>query len=91
MVPVDESEEQGTSTSVVPKELFANSGMGATVIPSEPGRRLMWAREILVQALGEVRVGFGRGGGLVGVELAGLVEGVGRELGVMRSVGGGGR
>jgi len=48
----------------------------------------MWAREILVQALGEVRIGFGKrgdGGGLVGVELAGLVEGVGREIGLMRS------
>ncbi|KAL7409501.1 hypothetical protein BDY24DRAFT_214933 [Mrakia frigida] len=86
VVPAPEVAASSKGKSVVPKELFARGG-GAG-IPDEPARRLMWAREILVQALGEVRIGFGKkgdGGGLVGVELAGLVEGVGREIGLMRS------
>lgn len=53
-------------------------------LPAEPGRRLVWAREIILQALEESRIGYGRRGGLVGRELEGLAEGVGRELGVLR-------
>jgi hypothetical protein len=73
------------TSSLVPIELRRE----AVEIPEEPVRRLVWAREILMQALGEIRIGFGKGGGLVGKELEGLAEGVGREIGALRSAAGG--
>lgn len=71
---------------MIPEELLIS--LGKTRVPEEQTRRLIWAREVLVQALGEVKVGFGKsgaGGGVVGGEIAGLVEGVGREIGMLRS------
>jgi hypothetical protein len=80
----DEADDEGES-SLVPIELRRE----AVEIPEEPVRRLVWAREVLMQALGEIRIGFGKGGGLVGKELEGLAEGVGREIGALRSAAGG--
>lgn len=54
----------------------------APFLPRELAGRLHLARETLVKALSELRVGFGAegGGGMVGRELVVLVEGVTREM-----------
>lgn len=73
--PLDSS---GGRPSLLPDTLFRT---GPPSIPLSPLGRLTMAREALLTALEELRVGFGKpDGGLVGREVAGLVEGVGREI-----------
>jgi len=49
-------------------------------LPVDVTGRMGVARETLVKALAELRIGFGRSGGLVGKELEYLVEGISREM-----------
>lgn len=74
LVPIPDDKP---SRTLLPDELFPH---GRPAISDAPVGRLVMAREVLVKALDELRVGFGGDGGLVGFELRGLVEGVGREV-----------
>lgn len=77
LLPVP-SQDGGSSASkrisIVPPRLRFN-------IPEEDGQRLRLAREVLLQALWELRIGFGSKGGLVGRDVEGLLEGSEREIG----------
>ena len=69
--------------SLLPETLFrpTTTLRHRPVFPSSPLGRLTTAREALVVALAELRIGFGAPeGGRVGREVAGLIEGVEREL-----------
>lgn len=81
LVPTVPEDDPSTTTarSIVPDELFASTG-GRPSVPSSPVGRLTMARDVLLRALVELRVGFGGEGGLVGREVGALVEGVEREV-----------
>jgi len=52
----------------------------SAVIPAQAADRLGLARETLMMALRELRIGFGKTGGLVGKEVEGILEGLVKEM-----------
>lgn len=71
--------------SIVPDELRALVPEARAKLALDGWLRLAWARDILTQAVRELRVGFGKNGGAVGGEVAGLLEGTEREIEALRS------
>lgn len=61
-------------------ETWTSESGAQVMVPSEGVPRMRLARETMTKALDELRVGFGPKGGLVGVEMAGLIEGLVREM-----------
>jgi hypothetical protein len=61
-------------------ETWTSESGAQVMVPSEGVPRMRLARETMTKALDELRVGFGPKGGLVGVEMEGLIEGLVREM-----------
>ncbi|CED82281.1 Predicted histone tail methylase containing SET domain [Phaffia rhodozyma] len=85
-VPQHSPNPSDAARSVLPKNLFDLAQTKIESIPRDPIHRLVLARTVLMDALRESRVGFGKPqGGLVGLEIAGLVEGVSREIEILKT------
>jgi len=70
----DEADAQGPSTN-------SSSEVGKQrALPVHATDRLGLARETLAMALEQLRIGFGRTGGLVGREVEGIMEGLTKEM-----------
>lgn len=61
-------------------ETWTSESGAQVMVPSEGLPRMRLTRETMAKALVELRIGFGPKGGLVGVEMEGLVEGLVREM-----------
>ena len=84
LLNLDAQQEPKTSSECGPNPSSASSSSLAVgqsfALPVQATDRLGLARETLVMALQQLRIGFGHTGGLAGREIEGILDGVTREM-----------